>query len=84
MSFSIDKVDVDPQWPAAGPSNGAHALVLHARIATGADAELADRVAGVINPFSFVEIGKDGVTRDAQFGTCSDSSAGLPDTFGPN
>ncbi|HYQ69071.1 hypothetical protein [Actinophytocola sp.] len=84
VSFAIDSVDVDPQCPMLAPSNGAHAIVLHLRIATGADAKMADRISGVINPFSFVEIGKDGITRDAQFGTCSDSSAGLPDTFGPN
>ena len=84
VSFAVDQVDVDPQCPLLAPSGDAHALVLHLRIATGADARMADRVAGVINPFSFVEIGKDGVTRDVGFGTCSDSSAGLPDTFGPN
>jgi hypothetical protein len=84
VSFAVDQVEVDPQCALVSPSNGAHALLLHVRIATGSDAKIADRVAGVINPFSFVEIGKDGVTRDAQFGMCADTSARLPDTFGPN
>jgi len=84
VSFAIDQVDVDPQCPLLAPSNGLHALVLHVRVATGADAQVADQVGGVINPFNFVEIGKDGITRDVQFGTCSDTSAGLPDKFGPN
>ena len=84
VTFSVDEVDIDPACSLLAPSDGAHALVLHVRIATGADAEMANRVSGVINPFSFVEIGKDGVTREVQFGTCSDSSASLPGTFGPN
>lgn len=84
VSFAIDKVEVDPPCALVSPSDGAHALLLHVRIATGSDAETADRVGGVINPFSFVEIGKDGVTREAEYGMCADTSAGLPDTFGPN
>ena len=40
---------------------------------------------GIINPLSFVEIGKDGVTRQTSFGMCADPSANqLPDTYGPN
>lgn len=84
VSFAIDAVEVDPPCTLVPPSDGAHALLLHVRIATGSDAKTADRVGGVINPFSFVEIGRDGVTRDAEFGMCADSISGLPDTFGPN
>jgi hypothetical protein len=86
VSFSVDQVDVDPPCGEFGshPDNG-HTIVLHLRIATGSDAKVADRVGGVINPFSFVEIGKDGVTRDTGFGLCVDPSTNkLPDTYGPN
>lgn len=86
VSFAIDQVEVDPQCGEYGshPDNG-HTLLLHLRIATGDDAEVIDRVGGVINPFSFVEIGEDGVTRDTSFGMCADPSANqLPDTYGPN
>lgn len=86
VSFAIDQVEVDPQCAEFGshPDNG-HTLLLHLRVATGGDAKVVDRVGGIINPFSFVEIGKDGVTRDASFGMCADPSTNrLPDTYGPN
>lgn len=55
------------------------------RIATGDDPKVVDQVGGVINPFNFVEIGKDGITRDTSLGMCADPSANqLPDTYGPN
>ncbi len=86
VSFAIDKVDVDPPCGEFGshPDNG-HTVVLHLRIATGADAAVVDRVGGIINPFNFVEIGKDGVTRNTSFGLCVDPSTNeLPNTYGPN
>ncbi|MBB4905869.1 hypothetical protein [Actinophytocola algeriensis] len=86
VSFAIDKVEVDPPCTEFGshPDNG-HTLILHFRIATGDDANVVDQISGVINPFSFVEIGKDGVTRDTSFGMCADPSTNqLPDTYGPN
>lgn len=86
VSFAIDQVEVDPQCAEFGshPDNG-HTLLLHLRIATGNDVNVVDRVGGIINPFSFVEIDKDGVTRDASFGMCADPSTNrLPDTYGPN
>jgi hypothetical protein len=86
VSFAVDQVEVDPPCMEFGshPDNG-HTLLLHLRVATGSDAEVVDRVGGVINPFNFVEIGKDGITRDTSFGMCADPSANqLPDTYGPN
>jgi hypothetical protein len=86
VSFAIDKIEVDPKCTEYGshPDNG-HTVLLHLRVATGDDADVIDRVGGIINPFSFVEIGKDGVTRDTSFGMCADPSANqLPDTYGPN
>jgi hypothetical protein len=86
VSFAIDQVDVDPPCAEYGshPENG-HTLVLHLRVATGDDTKVVDRVSGVINPFSFVEIGKDGVTRDTSFGMCVDPATNqLPNTYGPN
>lgn len=85
-SFSIDAVEVDPQCAEYGshPEKG-HTLLLHLRIATGDDTQVVDRVSGIINPFSFVEVGKDGVTRDTNFGLCADPSTNqLPGTYGPN
>jgi hypothetical protein len=86
VSFSIDQVDIDPPCVEFGshPDNG-HTVVLHLRVATGGDADAVNRASGVINPFSFVEIGKDGITRDTSFGMCVDPSANqLPATYGPN
>jgi hypothetical protein len=86
VSFSIDQVDVDPPCAEFGshPDNG-HTLVLHLRVATGDDADVVDEVGGIINPFSFVEIGADGVTRDVSFGMCVDPATDrLPDAYGPN
>lgn len=86
VSFAIDQVEVDPQCTQFGshPDNR-HTLLLHLRIATGNDANVVDRIGGIINPFSFVEIGKDGITRDTSFGMCADPSTNqLPDTYGPN
>jgi hypothetical protein len=86
VSFAVDKVEVDPPCAEYGsPPENAHTLLLHIRVATGTDTEAIDRVGGIINPFSFVEIGADGVTRPASFGICADSSANkLPDTYGPS
>ncbi|MFC4852665.1 hypothetical protein [Actinophytocola glycyrrhizae] len=86
VSFAIDKVEVDPPCAEFGSHpDGGHTLLLHFRVATGGDANVVDRVGGIINPFSFVEIGKDGVTRDTSFGMCADPSTGqLPDTYGLN
>ncbi|HEX6361001.1 hypothetical protein [Actinophytocola sp.] len=86
VSFAVDQVEVDPPCGEFGshPENG-HTLLLHLRIATGNDLKVVDRVGGVINPFNFVEIGKDGVTRDTSFGMCADPTTNnLPDTYGPN
>ena len=54
-------------------------------VAAGFDknAEAIDGLAAL--GFSFVEIGKDGVTRDVSIGMCADPSADqLPHTYGPN
>lgn len=86
VSFAIDQIDVDPPCTEYGshPDTG-HTLLLHLRVATGTDKDAIDRVDGIINPFSFVEIGKDGVTRSTSFGMCADPSADqLPNTYGPN
>ncbi|WP_460393758.1 hypothetical protein [Actinophytocola sediminis] len=86
VSFAIDKVEVDPRCAEFGshPDSG-HTLLLHLRIATGDDPSVVDRVGGIINPFSFVEVGKDGVTRDTNLGICADPSTNkLPNTYGPN
>jgi hypothetical protein len=85
VSFAIDQVEGDPQCTSMGshPENG-HTLLLHLRIATGSDSRIADQATGVINPSNFVEVGADGVTREAQFGACADTTMSLPTTFGPN
>lgn len=86
VTFIIDQIDVDPQCAAIGsqPENG-HTLLLHLRVATGTDKDAIARADSVINPFSFVEVGKDGLTRPATFGICADPSANqLPTSYGPN
>jgi hypothetical protein len=86
VTFAIDKIEVDPPCGEFGshPENG-HTLLIHIRVATGTDEEAIDRVGGIINPFSFVEIGKDGVTRPTSYSFCADSSTNqLPDSYGPN
>jgi hypothetical protein len=68
VSFAVDRVEVDPPCTEFGShAEGGHTLLLHLRIATGNDAKVVDRVGGVINPFNFVEIGKDGITRDTNY-----------------
>ncbi|WP_007025175.1 hypothetical protein [Saccharomonospora iraqiensis] len=85
VTFAIDKVEVDPACHEFGqaPDEG-HTLVLHMRVATGDDRELAQQASGVLNPFNFAEIGDDGITRPAQVGMCTDPARGLPNNFGMN
>jgi hypothetical protein len=86
VTFAIDQIDVDPPCGEFGshPDSG-HTLLLHIRVATGTDKDAIDQIGGVINPFSFVEIGEDGVTRPTSYGMCADPSADqLPDNYGPN
>lgn len=84
VSFSIDKVIVDPPCGEYGekPESG-HTLLLQVRVATGESRESASVAAGILNPYSFAEVGSDGITRDAQDGYCGDERA-LPHTFGIN
>lgn len=84
-SFSIDRVTVDPPCQEYGikPDSG-HTLLLDMRVATGSDTEAVTYLSGVLNPFSFSEVGKDGVTRTAQPGSCTDYKANLPNQFGVN
>lgn len=86
VSFAVDKVEVDPPCVEYGsPPDDGHTLLLHIRVTTGTDTEAIDRVTGLINPFSIVEIGTDGVTRPVGVGMCVDSLANrLPVTYGPN
>ncbi len=85
VTFTIDKVTVDPPCDEFGirPDSG-HTLLLEVRVATGADADAASYMSGILNPFSFSEIGKDGVTRNAQAGSCTDYTKALPSEFGVN
>ncbi|EHR49955.1 hypothetical protein SacmaDRAFT_1685 [Saccharomonospora marina XMU15] len=84
-TFVIDEIEVDPACDAYGiaPDAG-HTLLLHVRVATGTDQLAAQDAAYVLNPFNFVEIGKDGVTTPAQVGACTDYAKALPQTFGIN
>jgi hypothetical protein len=84
-TFSIDSVEVDPPCDEYGirPDSG-HTLLLAVRAATSSDQESAQTLSFVLNPLNFVEIGKDGVTRPAQLGSCIDISRYLPLEFGIN
>jgi hypothetical protein len=85
VAFAIDKIEVDPDCQAYGvtPESG-HTLLLHVRVATGSDPEMAMATAGVVNPFNFVEIGSDGVTSPADVGSCADYESNLASNFGVN
>lgn len=84
-TFAIDSVEVDPPCHEYGlrPETG-HTLALTVRASTGSDLEAAQTLSLLLNPFSFMEIGKDGVTREAQFGSCLDFARHLPSDFGIN
>jgi hypothetical protein len=80
--FSIDKIVVDPPCIDYGQRSG-HTLVLNVRVATGTDTGSIQLASGVFNPFAFIVIGKDGVSKKADFGMCTDA-ANSPGTYGPN
>lgn len=84
-TFAIDTVTVDPPCHEYGskPDSG-HTLLLAVRVATNGDAEAAGYMALLINPYSFAEVGADGVTRSAQLGNCTDYTKNLPGQFGVN
>lgn len=84
-TFSIDSITVDPPCHEYGtkPDTG-RTLLLQVRVATGANPDAALYLSGLLNPFSFSEIGADGVTRDAQSGACTDWAGNLPGQFGVN
>ncbi|GAA1216614.1 hypothetical protein LY12_002137 [Prauserella alba] len=84
-SFAIDSIEVDPGCHAYGmPPESGHTLLLHVRVATGSDQLAAMDAAGVVNPFSFVEIGADGVSHPADIGSCTDFEDELSSNFGVN
>lgn len=84
-TFSIDKISIDPPCDEYGtPAESGHTLVLSIRAATSSDAEAAETLGYMLNSFNFSEIGKDGVTRSAQAGSCIDYSRYLTPEFGIN
>lgn len=84
-TFSIDNIAVDPPCAEHGTKPDAgHILLLDVRAATGGDPEVATYLAGILNPFNFAEVGADGVTRDAQPGSCTDYTKALTNEFGIN
>lgn len=85
VTFAIDKIVVDPPCHEYGqPPESGHTLVLHVRVATGDNRDTAMAAAGVLNSFNFAEVGKDGITRDADIGMCTDPKRGLPADYGIN
>lgn len=80
-SFTVDKVIVDPncKYPT-GPSSG-HTILVEVRVATGA--EQSNLASSILNSANFAEIGTDGVTRPAEFGSCTDARR-LPQSYGAN
>jgi hypothetical protein len=84
-SFTLDKVTVDAKCGLGGsrPASG-HTLLIQMRVATGSDPGTASLLAGGFKAEHFQEIGKDGVTRQASDGMCSDFTKRLPGTFGVN
>lgn len=85
VSFSIDSITIDPPCHEYGtPPESGHTLLLAVRVATGADADAVQGTNAILNPFSFYEIGTDGITRNADAGSCTDHNASLPTEFGLN
>lgn len=85
-TFTIDKVTVDPPCAEFGqkPDSG-HVLVLDVRVATGPDREIAEGLSAVLYEGAFSEVGKDGVTTQAEFSTCAAAQGNeLPAPFGIN
>lgn len=82
VTFSVDKIAVDPPCMEFGQRTG-HTVVVSMRVATGTDTDSIQMASGVFNPFSFMVIGKNGVSQDANFGMCTDLTNN-PDTYGPN
>lgn len=84
-TFTIDRVNRDPQCSRYGwkPQSG-HTLLLDIRVATGNDSEVAPMLASLLNPYSFTEIGDDGVTRQSHTGNCTDYKKALATRFGVN
>lgn len=84
-TFAIDTVTVDPPCQEYSPKpDSGHTLLLEVRVSTADDSESLTYLAGLLNPFTFSEIGADGVTRTAQAGTCTDFARSLPSQYGVN
>lgn len=83
VRFTIDKITVDPPCHEFGTrSDGMHTLLLKVRVATGQNRASTDLAGAVINPWSFAEIGKDGITTPAQAGMCTDYTKAIGTEFG--
>lgn len=82
VTFSLDKIVVDPPCSEFGQRT-AHTLVLHLRVATGTDTDSIQQAGLIFNPFSFIVIGKNGVSQKAEFGICTEPT-NTPNTYGPN
>ncbi|MDQ0376607.1 hypothetical protein [Amycolatopsis thermophila] len=84
-TFAIDKIDADPKCFQYGTKPKGHTLVLHVRAATGSDQHAADVLGWTLTASNFSIVTKDGVTKQADMGMCTDPSDDqLPYQFGPN
>jgi hypothetical protein len=82
VTFWIDKIAVDPPCDEFGERN-AHTVVISMRVVTGTDSPSIQDAPLVFNPYSFIVIGKNGVSQKADFGICTDTT-NVPETYGPN
>jgi hypothetical protein len=82
VTFTLDKIVVDPPCNEFGQRSG-HTLVLRFRVATGTDSMSIQNASLVFNPYSFIVIGKNGVSQKGEFGICTDVTSN-PVTYGPN
>jgi hypothetical protein len=57
---------------------------VHLRIATGSDQDALLDAVSLFNPYAFVEIGKDGISRPGESGLCLDVFNELPNSYAPN
>ncbi|HEX6345416.1 hypothetical protein [Umezawaea sp.] len=87
ITFSVDKIEVNPQCHQYGAPHaaGRKTLLLHVSMTTGDLSEEGARSApSIFNPFSLNGIADDGSVQEARPGTCTDREERLSDTILPH
>lgn len=83
VTFTIDKVEVDPPCDEFGEAPEAgHTLLLHLRVATGSDPQVATMLPALFYPGAFSALTNDGVTKPAELGMCTGFDDQMPMQYG--